>query len=546
MVRAIAYIRVSTDRQVKDGTSLVTQRRRVGEYAALKRYSLVKQFVEEGESAKTDKRPVLQEMLKFCKEQRGKIDVLIFPKIDRFARYSADYHYLKGYLREQGIRVESTDERFDDSPSGRFLESLLAATAQFDNDVRSERAYNGMREAVVEGRWVWGAPRGYRNVQIGNKATIEPDSVVGPIIIEAFEQAATMTPVKEVLEWLKSHDVSMSRSSFHRMLHNKAYIGVIEAFGTTQHAAPPFFPLVSERLFRRAQDAIVRRKASPVYERENAAFPLRGTVRCPCGRFLTASWARGRTARYPYYRCRSCARVNLRGEFIEGEFLKSLETLRNTFTFDDRMVRNLKKQWADDTEGEANRQENMEREVAKLEALQQRLTLKVAEGVVPDDLARQQFEEIDSKLTSLKGDLLLLADGSVPFEQLIGHARSFFRQVDQLWLYSELSVRKRIQRILFPQGATLDFEHQCRTANEPPLTDSQTQPDAQLSRVAVPAGKSANPTSTSQPPTLKGFNLSSSLEILALLPLLFVEFADVETPGEPGSDGAVSLNDIAA
>lgn len=490
MVRAIAYIRVSTDRQVKDGTSLVTQRRRVGEYAATKKYQLVRQFVEEGESAKTDKRPVLQELLGFCKENKGKIDVLIFPKIDRFARYSADYHYLKGYLREQGIRVESTDERFDDSPSGRFLESLLAATAQFDNDVRSERAYNGMREAVSEGRWVWGAPRGYRNVVHDNKATIEPDPITGPIIICAFEQTAAMVPVREILEWLKSQGVSLSRSSFHRMLHNKAYVGVIEAFKISQTAVPPFVPLVSQSLFHRAQAAINRRQAPKVYERDNAAFPLRGTLKCPCGRFLTASWARGRSARYLYYRCRQCSRVNLRGEYIEEQFARTLAALRRKFTFDDRMVARLRDRWDKDQLTASGRLERIQIEVGKFEKLQRTLTLKVAEGIVPDYLAKEQFEEIEARVVALKGDLMPL-DADLSFEHLIRHGRSFFRQLDQLWMQSEVSTRKQLQRFLFPSGATLAVD-ECRTSSDDLSAGSRSPSCAQLSRVAGPTDQCAN------------------------------------------------------
>ncbi len=499
MVRAIAYIRVSTDRQVRDGTSLVTQRRRVQEYSASKRYDLVQQFVEEGESAKTDKRPVLQEMLRYCKEQRGKIDVLIFPKIDRLARYSADYHYLKSYLREQGVRVESTDERFDDSPSGRFLESLLAATAQFDNDVRSERAYNGMREAVAEGRWVFGAPRGFRNVTLGNKSTIEPDPETRPTIVCAFEQTACMTPIREILEWLLSQGISMSRSTFHRMIHNKAYIGEIEAFGETHLAVPPFIPLVSQRLFRAAQDAIKRRRHPKVYQRDNLAFPLRGTVRCMCGQFLTAGWSRGRSDRYAYYRCRVCTRVNFRGEMLEEQFVATLSRLRRKIVFDERMVVRLKAQWDKDMAAETGRSVRVRRDINKLESLQRVLISKVAEGVVPDYLAKEQFSEIDSKLRNLKGDLAPVVRTDASFGILIGHGKSLFRQIDQLWLNSDLRIRQRLQRTLFPQGATIVKNSDCRTAKGDPTPGSDDPFRAQLSHLALPADKSANAKSFDAP-----------------------------------------------
>lgn len=284
MVRAIAYIRVSTDRQATDGTSLVTQRRRVIEYVTAKGYVLVKQFVEEGESAKTDNRPVLQEMLRFCEQEKGRIDLLIFPKIDRFARYSEDYHHLKSRLRGLGIRFESIDERFDDSPAGRFLESMLAATAQFDNDVRSERTYNGMKEAVSQGRWVWMAPLGYRNIRVDGKATIEPDPHTGPLVVKAFEMIADgVTGTTRVRQWLADQGVSIGKNGLYRMLQNKIYLGIIEAFGLQERGAPPMVPLLSESLFYRAQVSLRPHNGPGTINRNNDEFPLRGTVLCPCG-----------------------------------------------------------------------------------------------------------------------------------------------------------------------------------------------------------------------------------------------------------------------
>jgi DNA invertase Pin-like site-specific DNA recombinase len=38
---------------------------------------------------------------------------------------------------------------------------VLAAFAQFDNDVRSDRTRAGMRAALVLGRWTFPAPLGY-------------------------------------------------------------------------------------------------------------------------------------------------------------------------------------------------------------------------------------------------------------------------------------------------------------------------------------------------------------------------------------------------
>lgn len=485
MERAIAYIRVSTDRQAKDGTSLVTQRKRVLEYSAVKSYELIRQFVEEGESAKTDDRPVLQEMLQFCKKNRGRIDVLIFPKIDRFARYAADYHFLKGFLKDLGIRVESIDERFDDSPAGRFLESLLAATAQFDNDVRSERAFNGMKEAVSQGRWAWGAPRGYRNVRIGNKATIEPDPGTAPLVAKVFEKLASGSarPLDARL-WLTKQGVKVSRSQFYRMICNRAYIGTIEAFGITQQAAPPFLPLVSEATFLKAREAFRPRRGPRTYQLDHPDFPLRGTVRCPCGNFLTACWARGRSKRYPYYRCKDCSRVNLGRALVEAKFSELLGSIQRRYELTPPVKASLVEAWEQDQEARIKRRGQLESEIASLTALQKAIAVKNAQGVLPDALAREQIEELEQKLVEKRTQFEELRTDDVNIQAVLDHAERFLSNLQRSWQESGLAVRKHIQRFFFPSGATVEIEGNIRTANPIAPTDWARDVQPHLSHVA--------------------------------------------------------------
>lgn len=457
MVRAIAYIRVSTDRQATDGSSLVTQRRRVVEYAALKGYQLLKQFVEEGESAKSDNRPVLKQMLRYCEEERGQIDLLVVPKIDRFARYSEDYHHLKRQLRNLGIRVESIDERFDDSPAGKFLESMLAATAQFDNDVRSERTYNGMREAVSQGRWVWKAPTGYRNVRIDGRANIEPDPRTAPLVIEAFEKLSRKVRISDVREWLNEHGVPIRRNGFYKMIRNKVYIGVIEAFGVTSRSVLPFTPIVPIELFESAQAAIAESNYPGEIQRDHKDFPLRGTVRCKCGQLLTACWSKGRKRRYAYYRCRKCPRVNLARGFIEDQFIRRLQLVGEELTLSDEMVSEMRSHWEREQLQLGKLHEDLARERERIEGQQANLVRKVADNIVPDRLAQQMFDEYESKLRRINARLSKLGSRvcEPQLDCLIEFGTQFLQDIDSKWQTASMDVKKQIQAFLFPHGSRL-------------------------------------------------------------------------------------------
>ena len=55
------------------------------------------------------------------------------------------------------------------------MERVLAAFAQFDNDVRSERTRGGMKAALELDRWTFLAPLGYLNTPRSTGRSLVPD-----------------------------------------------------------------------------------------------------------------------------------------------------------------------------------------------------------------------------------------------------------------------------------------------------------------------------------------------------------------------------------
>jgi DNA invertase Pin-like site-specific DNA recombinase len=492
METAIAYIRVSTDKQAR-GTSLETQEDKVNEYVAQKSYRFDRLFIEEGENAKTDKRPVLQELLRYVRESKGRISVVIFPKVDRWSRYTEDYFYLKRFLREKGVRVESTDERFDDTPSGRFLESMLAATAQFDNDVRAERSKSGMREAVKSGRWVWKAPIGYRNVRIAEKATAEIDPVTGPLIREAFERLARREgTAADIRRWLATNGIQIVRSYFHRMLHNRIYIGTIDAFGEASVAVPPLLPLVSKKVFYAAQEALRPRRLPKVYQRDREDFPLRGTLRCStCLKFMTAGWAKGRSRKYAYYRCQDCSGFNLPKVPTEGLFMRALQAEQRRYRVDERLRDRLLKYWDAKQLENVNLRKQIENDIRSLRELQKATALQNARGIIPDHIAEDQIRESEENIRSRYADLANLPLGHQPAE-VIQFGERFLNNLPRNWREGNLRSRKRIQKFFYPNGATASRQRVIGTDNDTRPTDSKDSHRSELSSAVPLTDKTTN------------------------------------------------------
>ncbi len=456
MQRAIAYIRVSDPRQVDLGNSLQTQEKQVRAYAEAKGHLIDRLFTEEGESAKTDARPRLQEMLRWCRANKGRVSVLIVPKIDRLARHSFDYSSIKMALSKSGVRIESVGERIEDSPVGRFTESIMASVAQFDNEMRSERSKGGMIEAVIEGRWVWKAPIGYRNVRLNGKGTIEPHPTHCSLVCHAFEQVARGEySIDLIRQGMAEGGIRLSRTRLYRMLCSKAYIGQIEAFGQIYQGKTPFIPIVSEATFYAARARLKRRQDRRHYQLQHPDFPLRGTVLCTCGKFLTAGWSKGKLSRYGYYRCLSCNRSNHRREDVEEAFARELESYRPPESRWNEIINALKLRSNERQALVAKDDDVLRREIKKLTELQGALAIKNASGVIPDALASKQIEALASKIDLLSEQLH--ADSQpATIDELLKFARWFFDSISFVWKEISVTKQQELQKILFPYGLIYD------------------------------------------------------------------------------------------
>ncbi len=151
-MRGIIYTRVSSDEQVQ-GTSLDDQERRCREYCKERGIEIARIFREEGASAKSTSRKAFLEAIQYCKDNKGKVDAFIVYKIDRFSRKVEDYVLVKRTLLEQGTSIVSISEPTGSNPTEKYLETLLAATAELDNDLRRLRCSSGMEARVQGGIW---------------------------------------------------------------------------------------------------------------------------------------------------------------------------------------------------------------------------------------------------------------------------------------------------------------------------------------------------------------------------------------------------------
>lgn len=100
------YVRVSTEEQSREGFSLGEQEERLKEFCNFKRYEVFKVYKDAGISAKNDKRPAYQEMMKDVKDK--KINVIVAFKLDRLTRSVFDIEKLMKVVNDYECDIDKT------------------------------------------------------------------------------------------------------------------------------------------------------------------------------------------------------------------------------------------------------------------------------------------------------------------------------------------------------------------------------------------------------------------------------------------------------
>jgi len=158
--KAVGYIRVSTADQAAEGVSLDAQRARIEAYCLASGLQLVAVHVDAGLSGKrADNRPGLQAALAEVCQCGG---VLVVYSLSRMARSTADTIAISQQLQAAGADLCSLTEKIDTtSAAGRVLFTLIAAFAQFERDLCSERTSAALQHKKAQGQRVGTVPFGY-------------------------------------------------------------------------------------------------------------------------------------------------------------------------------------------------------------------------------------------------------------------------------------------------------------------------------------------------------------------------------------------------
>jgi site-specific DNA recombinase len=333
VMKTVAYARVSSKEQEKEGFSIPAQQKLLQGYAQARRFNIVQEYIDI-ETAKQTGRTNFEEMVRYLKKHPN-IRTVLAEKTDRLYRNLKDWVTLDELDIEIHFVKEGVIISRESKSSEKFVHGIKVLMAKNYIDNLSEEARKGQQEKAEQGIWPTKAPLGYRNVSgADGKRVIAPDPAIGPIITQLFGWYATGTlSLKELAEQARSEGLvhrqtggTLSVSSIQLILRNRIYSGEFEWHERRYKGKHE--PLISRELWERVQGMLDKRNARKTHSTKRG-FAFSGLISCGhCGCALVGEVKK---RRYVYYHCTGfkgkCAEPYVREEVISERFAEILGSL---------------------------------------------------------------------------------------------------------------------------------------------------------------------------------------------------------------------------
>lgn len=312
VVRVGIYPRVSTEEQFLKGYSLQTQEEVLTQYAQDHGYKIVGIYRDEGHSARKPamKRPVMQQLLSDV--EAGKLDRILFIKLDRWFRNVREYHKIQEVLEAHHVTWQATMEDYNTATAdGRLKVNIMLSVAENESDRTSERikfVFDGKRRrkewCFTGGPDKW--PYGYKPEVIDGVKRCVKDPQTAPILQDFWDYVRNYNSVRKAGMYCdEKYGIDRHYRSWSCTARNEIYTGT---FKGVEDYCPAYIDRADwERIIQGHE--IVKKTQRP-----ERVYLFTGLLRCPdCGTTLKATFKtdpRDHSKEYLSYRC-GRANINL-------------------------------------------------------------------------------------------------------------------------------------------------------------------------------------------------------------------------------------------
>jgi len=482
-MKAVIYCRVSSRAQKQDGHGLISQETRCREHAAAKGYDVAAVFPDTiTGGGDFMKRPGMVALLSYLDLHPDEQFIIIFDDLKRFARDTKFHLDLREAFRKRRAVIECLNFKFDDTPEGEFIETIMAAQGALERKQNGRQVAQKMKACMQAGYWIHNAPIGYKYKTLkGRGRVLVHDERFASIIRKAFEGYAighfqTQAEVKRYFESFpdfprnKHGEVKQQRVT--DILTQPVYTGYIcsETYELNwlkaQHE-----PLISLETFDKVQARRTQSAKLPMRKNIGDDFALRGFVECgDCSAPLRSSWSKGKAKHYAYYLCqtkgcddygKSIPRDKIEGDV--GAIIKQLEPSHTLMELTRAMFKNL---WGQQRDQFDQAMQSAKRQLTaidkQLETVLARLMETTSGAVIR--AYEQKVETLEASRARLEDQISHMTPPKQShFEDVLELSLKFLANPYKIWENGKIGLKRLVLKLAFSERLTYHRNQGART-----------------------------------------------------------------------------------
>jgi len=304
-MKVALYIRVSTERQAKDGDSLEDQENDLRKFCDYRKYHIYKCYIERGKSGSNTNRPEYQKLINDIEGR--KIKAVIVKKLDRLSRSLLDFENLMKLMQEKEVEFISLKENFDTTNAmGKAMLRVALVFAQLEREQTSERITDVMTFRASKGLYNGGQTLfGYTSI---NKELVpyKKERIVVELMFSKFLAVKSVTTTTRFLNETGYRDRNQQlfdSRQVDKMLRNSTYIGKVR--WNSEEYQGIHRPIISEEHFLETQNIFKKRQYG--FRPNKIEALLQKLMICGnCMMPMTINYCFNKQKKkYYYYRCAS-------------------------------------------------------------------------------------------------------------------------------------------------------------------------------------------------------------------------------------------------
>nr|WP_159441612.1 recombinase family protein [Roseivivax lentus] len=375
-----------------------------------------------------------------------------------------------GGLRKRRATIECLNFKFEETPEGEFIETIMAAQGALERKQNGRQVAQKMKARMQSGYWVHNAPVGYRYKSVkGHGKLLTPDEPHASVVREAIEGFAigryqSQVEVQRFLEtkpyYPHNNGGKVLAMRVTDLLKNPIYTGHIcsEVYELNwlrgQHE-----PLISMETYDKVQKRLASTGYAPERKNTGKDFVLRGFATCgDCSTPLRSSWSKGARNYYAYYSChtKDCDSYgkSIPRDKIKGAFEQIVRTLQPSpkLTALARVI--FAQAWEARLAQAKDTKRSIKRQVVEIEKQIEKLVARIMdtsnEAVISAYEKRIKALEQDRVRMKQNIDRILPKAGTA--EEILELSLQLLSNPWKIWKNGNLTLRRTLLRLAFTEG----------------------------------------------------------------------------------------------